>query len=555
MNSPAARTGPMSAPAPARGALPRVIDVCLIALAATAAAAWFTRAELRATFPGFPLDDSWIHLQFARNVAGGFGFSYNPGIPVAGSTAPLWTMVLVGPAWLHLDPIGSTKILGLLLTIVTALLAGRLTEWLTRSRGAGLFAALVLALSPRMTWGSLSGMEVSLYAALATGTLLAYLRALESGSAWWGLLAGLAGTARPEVFVLFPLLATDWAVRWWRGRLPVSGPVRLVAPMAAFAIPTSAFVWLNVTAGGHLLPLTFYAKTYRMGTLPSLLEGRWHDAWLAAWRYPPRFLYEVLAWCETEVPDLALGSLVGALALLGLTANPRRRAGGYLVVVLLVVAPLAKAVAAPEPPLLVHEGRYVFHLLVAFVVVSMAGFVELRRWVRPRWLLTAFLLVALLRLGGALHAEAPSYAAKVKNINDLEVNTAGWLARETTPDARIGTNDIGAIAYLSGRFIIDTEGLVTPAAIQPKRMRRFVPFLERERPDLLVIFPNWYPEIVARRDIFHEIYRIHARKVAAGGPDLVVYRMPWTRPAVVPRLLARPREREPGTANPRDRVK
>ena len=40
----------------------------------------------------FPLDDSWIHLHFARNLAEGAGFAYNPGVPVAGSTAPLWTL-------------------------------------------------------------------------------------------------------------------------------------------------------------------------------------------------------------------------------------------------------------------------------------------------------------------------------------------------------------------------------------------------------------------------------------------------------------------------------
>src|SRR5262245_64042524 len=44
--------------------------------------------------PGFPLDDSWIHLQFARNLAAGQGLSYNPGEPVTGSTAPLWTALL-----------------------------------------------------------------------------------------------------------------------------------------------------------------------------------------------------------------------------------------------------------------------------------------------------------------------------------------------------------------------------------------------------------------------------------------------------------------------------
>src|SRR5436309_16031441 len=38
---------------------------------------------------GFPLDDSWIHLQFARNLARGLGLSYNPGPLVPSSPAPL----------------------------------------------------------------------------------------------------------------------------------------------------------------------------------------------------------------------------------------------------------------------------------------------------------------------------------------------------------------------------------------------------------------------------------------------------------------------------------
>ena len=47
---------------------------------------------------GAPLDDAWIHFQFARNLSQGHGFSYNPGQPTPGSTAPLWTLLLALPA-------------------------------------------------------------------------------------------------------------------------------------------------------------------------------------------------------------------------------------------------------------------------------------------------------------------------------------------------------------------------------------------------------------------------------------------------------------------------
>jgi hypothetical protein len=319
--------------------------------------------------------------------------------------------------------------------------------------------------------------------------------------------------------------------------LPGPRLLTFIQPIGLFAIPAAAFVALNYATSGHPLPLTFYAKTYGMGTLPSLLEGRWHDALMDTRWYPFEFLYQLLAWCEKEFPDLALGALVGAFSLVGFTGTAARRPGAYLLLTVLVAAPMLKGLVAPQPPLTVHEGRYLFHLLAIFVVVAVLGVFELRRFVRPGWVVPLFMVVAVGRLGLALFDGAADYAAKVKNINDLQVATAHWLEKTTTPDARIATNDIGAIAYFSGRFIIDTEGLITPEAIHPKRMRRFVPFLESQHPDLLVIFPEWYPEIVARTDLFHEVYRIHAEQEAAGAPALVMFRTPWTRAAAVPGLV------------------
>ena len=44
--------------------------------------------------PGLTLDDSWIHVQFARTVFEGNPWEYSPGIPSTGSTSPLWSVIL-----------------------------------------------------------------------------------------------------------------------------------------------------------------------------------------------------------------------------------------------------------------------------------------------------------------------------------------------------------------------------------------------------------------------------------------------------------------------------
>ena len=70
-------------------------DDVVVAVAAAVPLLLFAWVERQvAGVSGFPLDDSWIHLHFARNLAEGAGFAYNPGRPVAGSTAPLWTLLL-----------------------------------------------------------------------------------------------------------------------------------------------------------------------------------------------------------------------------------------------------------------------------------------------------------------------------------------------------------------------------------------------------------------------------------------------------------------------------
>ena len=57
-------------------------DLVVVAAVLVPLAIFTLRERQIAGAPGFPLDDSWIHLHFARNLAEGAGFSFNPGTPV-----------------------------------------------------------------------------------------------------------------------------------------------------------------------------------------------------------------------------------------------------------------------------------------------------------------------------------------------------------------------------------------------------------------------------------------------------------------------------------------
>src|SRR5712691_5807589 len=102
-------------------------DDLVVAVAACLPLVLFALIERRlAGVAGFPLDDSWIHLHFARNIAEGAGFSFNPGVPVAGSTAPLWTLLLAAGAALFGASPALAKVIGVGATLGAALTMRRL---------------------------------------------------------------------------------------------------------------------------------------------------------------------------------------------------------------------------------------------------------------------------------------------------------------------------------------------------------------------------------------------------------------------------------------------
>jgi len=70
---------------------------------------------------GFPLDDTWIHLTYARNFAEHGEWAFRLGEHSAGSTAPLWTFLLGIGFILKLAPYLWTYFLGWILLTFLAI--------------------------------------------------------------------------------------------------------------------------------------------------------------------------------------------------------------------------------------------------------------------------------------------------------------------------------------------------------------------------------------------------------------------------------------------------
>jgi len=117
----------------------------------------------------------------------------------------------------------------------------------------------------------------------------------------------------------------------------------------------------------------------------------------------------------------------------------------------------------------------------------------------------------------------------VDNRNRMPLTVGAWLREHTRPDSVVALSAIGGIAWISERRVLDLEGLVTPEVVPYKHPGQRLVFLEKTEPDYLAIFPQWYPDLAARTDLFQEVYRVTIRRVTAGPDTMVVYRTPWAK--------------------------
>ena len=91
----------------------------IIAVAALVAVLFYLLVSAWIFRIGFPLDDTWIHLTYARNLAEHGQWAFRLGERSAGSTAPLWTFLLGMGFLFKLAPYIWTYFLGwILLTLL-----------------------------------------------------------------------------------------------------------------------------------------------------------------------------------------------------------------------------------------------------------------------------------------------------------------------------------------------------------------------------------------------------------------------------------------------------
>jgi arabinofuranosyltransferase len=472
-------------------------------LAASVAVLLFVGLSRRALGPGFPLDDAWIHQTYGRNLAHGLGWTYQQGQPSAGSSSPLWTMLLVPGRWLGLGPVTWVAILAVVSLAGLAMLA---SDWLARGAGVPPRAAIVLAMALplewHMVWAALSGMETLLAGLLALLFFWA-LAAKKKEPLRLGVLAGLGMWIRPDLLSL--VVPAVWC--WWfeQGRDRRS-PRWLLAFGAGLALAAGPYLVLQEWLAGRPWPSTLYSKQAEYASLRQApLVARWLGQ-----LSPP--LVGVLV---VMIPGIVLW--VGHLV--------RKRAWSRLAPLVWVL--VYTGAFALRLPVAYQHGRYAMPVVPVLFVLGAAGMHRAFQstgheglgWVVSRgWAWTSGLvLLAFLWIGGR------AYAVDVAIIQSEMVRTARWVRQNTPAGAVVAAHDIGAVGYFSDRRLLDLAGLVSPEVIPILRDEEaLAALLDRRRVDYLITFPSWYPELVRRGEVVYSTGSSYAP--AAGGDNMAVYR-------------------------------
>jgi hypothetical protein len=517
------------------------------------------RTELEITGGGIslPLDDSFIYLQYARAIAEGRPFVYTPGNePTTGATSLGYPLLLLPPHLLRLSPelcVAWALALGIVGFVASALLMARLGHRLGGFVG-GALALVLFLVSPHLLWGYLSGMEIPLYGTVLLASVWVYLEERRNASfrrlPWWLLALALS---RPEGAILCFVFGLLMAVDTWRaargerggppgapsrGRVAVA---RLLLPFAAGALP----FLVNLAVSGTIESTSSQAKSilsepYRETRAEYIAKAPEVSRDIGTC-YLTQFLLDER---NRPIPRMLVPSALGLALFLVFSFVPRHRRwpGGAGLLAL-----VAAGVVVNSIPVFwqVHMFRYQHGLHPLVLLLFAAGWGRIAWWAFDRapgrfGIVAATVVLAAPLMGWLpllLRANAEIirfYGHNCENILHQQVATGRWIDRNLPPDAIVGLNDAGAIAYYGRRSTLDLIGLTT-AGFAPvyraglgclfEHLRRLPP---ERLPTYFAIYPDWFPYWSESGILGPEAFRATlAFNTIAGGVTKMVYPASW----------------------------
>ncbi len=477
-----------------------------------------------------PLDDVYIHFQYARQLAAGQPYVYNPGLPpTSGATSFLYPYLLaVGYAagfqglnlglWaLALGMLALAGSLGLIFRLAHALGAD--------SRTAATVAT-AFGVTGAVSWHFMSGMETGLVVLLTLATLDRLIARQIRG---WCLAASLLALVRPEggALAVLSAAAMGWQMRHQMGR----AKRWLILPALAVGVQplVNGLLTGSPVASGNAAKSVFGIVPFDVGEAARRTAANMGRMWLE------------FATGSSPREGIYLLALVFPLAVLGvviLMREQRLRLVAWLAVIWLGVGSLAVATLDTA---FWHFKRYQLPFMALFFPFMAAALARIPvRWGGQRFGQIAASVIALATLPTSA-AFLQHFALNVGYIYAQPLQMTRWLAANTRPDAVIAVHDTGLTRYQGGRTTLDMVGLTTPGAAEAWRNGpgSVAEFLLDHQPDYIAAYGEGHGfglSMLAATSLYGQplaefpVTSLDDRfNVALAGSQQGIYRPDWER--------------------------
>jgi hypothetical protein len=498
-----------------------------------------------------PLDDVFIHFDFARETARGKPFQWSEGAGYSsGGTSLLYPFVLALGYLLgfrKLDLMAWAAIVACVSVFSLLIAARRLCAGLPRVVSY-LLPPCVLCVGA-LDWSLFSGMEVALFLALWGGAVIAWddlsQLALKPESKL-GVAAALLGAwgaclvaTRPEggaaLFILG--LSAIWGARKRRPGEVLTLLVLSYAPALGVLLAhgvANRILTGESTAAGALVKLEMNHPFFTP-------QAVW-DAWLF------HFKYQVLRVTQYHFSDTPVyGWLAWLLAAVPCFFSSTRRAALVLwasvISWMMIVALNGQVRWQNERYTMPAVAWLLLAAALGLAVLLTQAFRSRARADKPWLAAVAAAAAAVLAAGCFWYHQAPRFREQLwffgrasRNILDQHL-TAGALIRHDAAlqSKRVLVGDAGAIPYASDVPALDVIGLGGFRGLPFARATRIniaaaVELIERipaaERPDLLAIYPGWWADFPLWFGT--RVGEVPVRgNVICGGASKVLYRPRW----------------------------
>ena len=468
---------------------------------------------------GFPLDDPWIHLTFAKNLIEYGSFSYYKNeIVTSGSTSPVYTLLLSLLYIIIKNEFIISYLPGIIFGVLLVYIMTKLT-FIEFNNAAllALFTAMLVALQPKLNLINVSGMETSMFIFFIAASLYAYQ---SKRMVLLGFFLGLTIWCRPDGFILWIAIAFDYFLqRYYLGIFVKPSSEKRIAQQEiktaffiAFLFVALYFVF-NYLLSGSILPNTYQAKLeyYQNKDRTYFLEN------------------DVLKYfTQSEFIIIWLPFLFGVLGII--KSFFKKEHNNFLVYLLFIVGLIAAYYI--KLPFAHRFGRYLMPVIPFYILIAVAGVkiiidfiaknISNKNSVLPNLVFVLYVISAFAVFINQSTKSLEEYTFHNKYHNDRHVTAGKWLNANTDESVIVATHDVGAIAFYGERKIIDMAGVVTPELIDHIKDKLYSEymnnFLAKSKVDYVVTLRNWF-EVVNDKPVFIPVDKFEFMEIFKYNPS------------------------------------